>query len=659
MITRVLLRKNTVDKDFIKNLADVFYKDASVDGRTFSANKRTGLNYFGEYLERHEDRGISIIEIMAAVCFRNSEELPEQQIFDGQYEMFVERIEQKRRELDFDFELEILYAMFLIKMKKEKYGKEVLKDILSKMNLDNNFLVLCGLVRDKYILLDKECIDIVVQKLKNNKLSINIDSLMYDIKDKNHRLKFDSEHECLKYIISILDLKKSNFKDTPSVFENLKYLKKVGTRDSVYKKAKEILDIKEDEFYLLSIKIAADSYADGSALVKTNEYLIEKLEETLTVNNDWYCELPYLKLRVRGGLDDGKISLSKIDFSNIEEKYFGSVIKAYNCGYSGLSYSQLEEVCRRENFINYMTSKKDSLNYAEKHFVMGVIENEKDKSLVKTYYGIVKDYDDLKNSDICVFCRAKLVSSDYILDKIFKTGEKGLSIEYSSRDIINSCRQAELTDVLIKIVEKLNSNNVSLGLYVDGALGYVSSYLGKKVNSDELDESSKKELIRLLNDFNFLYFSESYHEFLIGHIENEFFKEALDIDDEELRNIAKYLLEQNYISSNQRNALKKIVLSKEDIFKENLKSKVDNYMLRYVNLCGRMEVDYNLVDLIENCENKDIVVNYLKQTISDIGFDYKRDIEFMAIIRLVMRTRLLDEEELMDIIKNRLFVSVL
>lgn len=655
MIREIVLKKNSVNGAFVDSLADFFYKDESKDGRSFKANIKTGLNYFGEYLERHEDRDVSLFEVLAAVCKENTKiNLPEHEIFEGQYEMFVERVEE-RRAASFDFELEIFYIMFLMKMKKEDYGKRLLRELLAKMDMNNYFLSLCSLIQDDYIVLDDECRDIIIQRLKNDKISIDIDNLISRIRIGNGTLNFFSEHKCLKFITSILKLTKSDFKDSPVVFERLKYLKKIGTRESDFEKAKDILDIKEDEFYLLSLKIAASVYADGSALVKTNNYLIEKLENSLNPNNDWYCCLPGFKLRVSGGVSSGKIKLNKIDFSNVEPKYFDSLIIAQSAYSSGIIYSDIEEVCNSDNFINYMQSKKDSLTNSEKSLIINIISNSKDRNVIEKFYDIVKDNENITDRDICIFCKAKLVSSEYILDNVFKFKDDKYSVEYSSGDILRACVKHNLTDVLIKIIEKFVENKVSLGAYTEGALQNVSSYLEKMIYLDDVEISDRKYLITILNDFNFLYLSYEYSNFLIKHLEYELFREALEIDETELKNIANYLLHKSYTPNTQRTKLKQMILSEEDIFKEKLKDGATMYISKYISSYGEYKSD-SLIELINNYEDKAVIINYIKELMIDDKLSCMTDLEFMGIIKLIVNTNLLEEEEVMGMIRNKLFV---
>lgn len=661
MIRRILLKNNVGDGDFVYNLAEFFYSTNQGNGEGFKSNTRTSLNYFGEYLERHDDRDVSMFEVMAATCLYNMDtELPKQQIFDGQYEMFVERVEQKREE-GFDFELDVLYSMFLYKMKKQELGKEVLKNALINMRFDSCILGLCELIKYKYISLDKECKRIITDRLINEKISIDIEGLMNSVEFKNYNLRFASEHAHLKYLFDVLDFKKSDFKSNPEIFESLKNLKKIGTRDCLYEKIKNVLDVKEDEFYFLSLKIASDWYADGSALVKTNNYLIEKLEEVISPNNRWSSKLPYLRVRVKGGTDNGQISLSKVKYDDIEEKYYKDMIFAYYINYSRIDYEQIKNVCHRESFVSYMNERKDNLTYIDKTFIMKVIQKDEDRNIIEEFYNIIKDYKDLNNSDICDFCRAKLVDPIYILDKVFETDGDKIAIEYSARDIINGCRYSDLYDILLEIVNKLNGNKVKINSNVMSSIENVSAYFESKFYSEDLTENARRDLIFKINDFNFLYLSKKYHAFLIRNMEKELFRDVLNIDDDELKEVANYLLsEKSYmLEKDQIVNLKKIVLSDNDMFEEDLKIKINEYISRYILFNGAISVDKYLVDFIKGYSNKTFVTEFFKKFISNINSECKKDMEFMAIIRLIIITDLFEEYEIMNFIKDRLFVAVM
>lgn len=658
MITKLLLKNTDINGALILSMASSFYKDILREGENYKSNENTGLNYFGEYLERHEDRGVSIIEIMAATCLRKDEELPELQIFDGQYEMFVERVSNERK-AGFNFELEVLYAMFLIKTKREDLGKEVLKNILSNMALDNKFLIFTGLVANKYIVLDDESICILNNRLKNTKIKLSVDTIINRFKEGKYYLNFSTEYIYLKQITEVYGFKKSNFKENSNIFQSLKNLKKIGTREGIYTMYSDILDLKEDEFYLMALKIAAETYADGVALGRTNNFLANYLEKSLNANCSWYYHLQDINLRAESKQYYRHVKLKHMDFSNVKEDFYDSLIKAFEPYNRSISYSQIQNICRSDNFIEYMKLKKQPFKSYEKNFSLGVIKSEENFDIKEVYYNMIKDHKDLGAHDICLFCKEKLVTCEYILEKVISKTEKGLAIEYNSRDIISSCVDGKNFDILLKLIGNLVDNKVSIDRYVSTSLGNASRLLERNLDAKELENYNKNELISLLNDFNFMYLSEDYNAFIIRNIKNDAFKEALELEDSDILEIANYLIEQNYISRDNKNILKEIVLSEDDLFLESLEKEVEEYLSNYKYYKGYFDPKESFIDMIINYTNKEIIISYINEVIEKLASSNMDDIKFLGLIKLIIKTNLLEEEEALKLIKNRLYEPVL
>lgn len=659
MIMKFLLKNTNVNEVLVLDMASFFYNDELNDGEIYKANEKTGLNYFGEYLERHEDRGISCEEIMAAVCLRQYNNLEDIQIFDGQYEMFVKRVENKRKENGFNFELEMLYSMFLFKMKKEEHGAKIFKDILSNMTLDNTLLVVVGLIEHSYIRINEECRQIIAKRLKGEKIKLSIDSFINRLKNGEYYLSFKSEFMYLKYIMRSFDLKKSHFKDSANTFQNLKNLKKVGTRDGLYSVVKDILEIEEDKFYLMSIKIANDTYADGPSLGRTNEFLVEHLEKCISVNNSWYYELTNIRIRGESQRYRNEISLKNVIFYDVKEEYFDSLINAFGCYNTTLNYKQIKEVCISEKFISFVKNKEKELKPLDKKFMLKVIKYEDDFVIKQKYYDVIKDCKDIDSSDICLFCKENLVSSDYIIKTIIKEKENKLTMDFSAKDIVDTCIYGNMFDVLIKIAEKLVSNKVIVDRYVKNSFINLSKIIERNLNLEALQKCNKKELIKLLDNFNFMYLSEQYNSFIVRNLNNHIFVEALELGEEDILEISNYLIGKNYISRENEQTLKKIILSEDDIYMEGFRNEMETYCNEYRYYKGNFKVCDSLRNMIASRADKTIIVSYLNKLLDSFSKDKSDDIKFFGLIKLIVDTDLMNEDEVMDILKNRLFESVI
>lgn len=660
MKNTVLFKDSNINKDLVEELAYYFYKKPIAPGYNYRANEMTQLNYFGEYLERHIDRNVSDKDIMAGVAFYYKEDLPEHEMFDGQYELFINRIEEKRSSLDFDFELDIFYYMFLIKMKKEAEGKKVLKEAIDKVDLDERFLIFSELVDKKIIKLEDDIRLSIVDKLNKNKFKLNIDRLVEKIvnNDSFDTLRFKSEYVYLKSIFNIYNLSKRDFKTNANVFECLKSFKKIGTRDGIYNNVKDMLDIAEDEFYLMSLKIAGESYVPGPSLGSTNGVLMSKLENNLTPNNNWYPILQDIQLRYGATIDKRYIDLNKINYSKLDKEYYDSFIKVFGKHYGPyVNYENAKDILKSDTFIGYIKSLKEQSLYV-KNLALRVIRQEDDNIVVKQYYEVIKDRDDLNHSDVCTFCKANLVSVDYVLDKIITKDNLIETISYDSRSVIETCIASSLDDILIALIKRLNSSNVNIGNYVIEALKATGLYLEEKIKRGGIEGYDSEDLFSELNNFNFMYISAWYELFVVRNITNDIFKSALSINEDEVREVASYMLNNFYMNDEHKSILKEITLSKGELFKEKLQQELDDYISSYNRSSGAVEPSSSLVKIMSDYDNKEITMSLLKKNLESILSYARYDLNYMGFIKLILKTQLMPIDEVLDLLKDRLSKAI-
>lgn len=654
---RKFILKEGVNNRKVKELTDMVYKIGGLDIAEYDINRETELSYLGEYLERHEDRGLSVYEVMGGICNMPRLDLPEHDIFDGQIEMFISRVES-RMEKDDSFELKLLFTMFLQKMKCEELFENQISDLLDNLSLNNDFLVFTLLCQREYLSITKAHRDIIVDKLKNQKIELDIKDLYVDVRIKSHYLNFSTENAGLKEIFNTYALKKSDFKRCPEIFDAYKALKKIGTRDSDYEVLKLIMDIDIQDFYFLALKIAAETYADGAALVKTNLYLSEMLERSINVNSEEYAMFPLLNLRVNGGYCNNVIKFRKVDFSTVKEQYFKQTLNICSLSSNKIEYSQLKGLLENEKFIAYLESMIPEYSSMVRCFVINAMKTCEDNEVNKKLYDVIKDMNDMSYTDIGVLCSKNLLSSDFVINLAFEKQDENLMIKNDTLDILGVLLNQGAIDVLVDVLDVMIKEDVaiSLNFKAKNTIGNIVDCLKDKYKKAPTGEK-KKRLILIVNQLVYMYLSYRYYIFLIDNSNDEFFRECLEISDEDLKEIAKYLLNQPYISNSSFiDKLKEMAFDEEERLIQQFES-------RFKRLCddlkrdGYSSISKNKVIASATGINNEKVLEVIKKELDSLKNGFYSDGVFMMICKMISELNLMSDDEIVDLIKDRILVK--
>lgn len=657
MLNRFILRKKGKES-IVRALSEMFYGDELVGRNTYSINEETGLNYFGEYLERHIQTPINIYEIMAAVASRPLNSMEGYQIYDGQFELFVERVNEERTN-NGSFELELLYAMFLQKLNKDDLANDVIMNIANLLELDKDFLVFTLSIYDGYLKLDEAVRKIIVNKLNEGSFSIDVEGLSPMALSSYSSLRFETELPALKNIFKVYNLKKSEFKNNPEKLEAYKALRKIGTKDSDYDKCNCVLNLTKQNFYFLALKIANETYAEGTAMAKTNNALIEMLNANINPNSDLYTILPNLRIRVSGGYSTDVFSFKLIDFSNIEKEYFDNVIKIFGGYKKRIVYEQIADLIKREDFIQYLSDKKDDeLATHEKHLVMKVIFENSDDGILNKYYEIIKNQKNLAVNDIAILCDKGFTDLNTIFDNLFYSDSHGNVYALDSLgDMLNVCISHNLENVVVEIMNKIVNDKITIEQYYwrDRAFENTINFLNDKFIKSECDQEIKKMVIEKLNDFVFIYASGLYYKFILNNIDDEMFKETLNISEVDIKAIGNYLLERDYIvsaSSTVVEKVKRLVYDEQDIAFESCKKIIDTYVSDSIRYKTSNSPD-RISEVIEAIQDKSRVAQYYKNKVTNLYYSFENNATFVDSLRIMLKLGLITEDETVDMIKNK------
>lgn len=657
MLNRFILGSNGRERT-VRGLAEMFYGDQLPERGTYSINDETGLNYFGEYLERHIQTNINIYEIMAAVAYRPLTNMEGYQIYDGQFELFEERVNEERTN-NGSFELELLYAMFLQKLNKDNLANDVITGIVESLELDKKFLVFTLSIQEGYLKLGEQMRKIIVNKLNEGCFTIDVEGLSSKALDTFSSLQFKTELPVLKNIFKVYKLKKSDFKNNPEKLEAYKALRRFGTKDSDYDKCNCVLNLNKQNFYFLALKIANETYVEGASMVKANNALIEMLNANINPNSDLYMMLPKLRIRVSGGYYTDVFSFKLIDFSYVEKEYFDNVIEMFGGYRQRIVFEQIANLTKREDFIQYLLDKKDSeLAKCERKLVMKVIFESSDDDILNKYYEIIKNQKNLAADDIAILCNKGFTDMDTIFDSLFyKDDNNNWHAMDTLGDMLNACISHNLENVLVEILNKIVNDKTIIEQFFwrDRVFINTINFLNDKFINSECDQEIKKMVIEKLNDFVFMYASGFYYKFILNNIDDEFFKDTLSISEVDIKTIGSYLLERDYIklsSSSVIEQIKKLVYDEQEIAFESCKKVIDSYVSDSIvyKTCNSPS---RISEVMESIQDKSRVSQYYKDKVVNLHYNFDNNATFVDSLRIMLKLGLISEEEATDMIKNK------
>lgn len=657
MIINELFEKE-VDGRKSRGLSELIYDESGRDADKFQIVKDTGLAYFGEYLERHEQRGMTVTDILWAVA-QNQNKLEGYQIYDGQMEMFIERVDLLRIERN-DFKLDMLYAMFLQKMGINKKFDTVFDEIIKYLKLDDNFLLFSAAIKEGYIVLTTNIKSSIVELLQEGHLTVDMDYIVSTVDSRSYAsFETNTYLYVIKNICNIYDLRKKDFLKNPDRLNIFKALKLFGTKDTNYDICNRFLCLGKQEFYYLALKVANETYAVGAAMVAANTMLISKLEEHINPNSDLYVSFPKLSIRVKGGYDTDVISVTNIDFSEVTREYYPRAVFIYNRYKYEYTYGKMESLFTKSDFIEYVESNNENGSFNLKIYstiAMSVIKYSPDKGIRDIYYELIKNQSDLSVNNIAVLYSKGYAPVDAIYEKIFSINGAGrLATKDVVQDVMNMCLSNNLNDLLLGIVKKVMDEDIFFSNYYwkSRVLGNVIPRLKKEyLDNEEISDGERVEVALLLNDFAFIHRSSSYFEFIIKNSSNELFKTAVGLTDEDIKSIGEYLLNKGYTKSrNMYDEIKNIVYDEEYLAIEACEIAIHNHIFS-----GR-DYDPNIDDLdraLRAVKSKDNIKNYFIAEISKLDKTFTGDANFMKSVRGMFRLNLITEEEAFRLAKERL-----
>lgn len=635
MFRKLIISKNNNIEDFVK----FFYKESEVEPCEYSICRKTGLSYLGEFFERYERESINPLDIVHGIACGTTE-LPEHQIYQGQLEGFLERLELIMNSNN-DFLDKLTYIIFLKKLGFEDKSQFLLQTMIDNLELDLNFLALTLSIASGNLDIDDDMRSSIVNLLNDKQLNLDCLSVADSLNEKIYSLDSTTELVGLRYIEKAYSLKAKDIKDT-NRFKFYKSLKKIGTKSLVFDDVKEFINLSEQEFYFVSIKIANETYVKGYGLYSANEHLLKLLEPSIDVNSKLYPYLVFLGVPTAKEWKES-VKISKLDFNNIKKEYYEEFAKVYTKNKT-ISYEKYKNLVDKEEFIEFICSLDyESYKHFKNNISLKVIAFSNDKEICDKYFTNFKNLDDIGVNETFILIDKGYVNlKEFIEESV--VGVNGFNLKYINLYYgINGSNNRKLSSYT-KVISNYNLENIAMDLVYyflenEVRVEYVT-YGGLSAFIDDIynialkkcyktkDKNLKAEYLRKIDDFVFMYDSPKYVGFLIDMYKDEDMNAILEISEDEIKEICKRTMA--YVKQSPlEDKIKEILLSETEFFVDECKKAFDAYIEVDWNF---LNYDYNhlfdiFIECFKKCDKSQIeeVVDYIKmQMINTKKEDFKR-----------------------------------
>lgn len=668
-----MFRKFVEDRnDFVKKFVKFVCCEEKDSGTDYSICQTTGFQYLGEFFERYERENINpmdIIKGIACICG----DLNGHQIYDGQLEYFKEKTDCLMSDNDVFLE-NLCYIIFLQKLGYEEESMAKLNDILEDMNFGFDFLTLTLAVYCGNLKLDESYKVKVYEVLNNCNLNLDCLSLAMECSKSESFLKKPSVLPGISVIEKTYELKSKNIKNSNKL-KFLKNLKKIGTRKLEFEDVKEFVEIKEQDFYFISLKVSYE-INDGLVLYRTNEHLANLIEDSINVNTKTYPYLCQIEVTTdKNAYWKKKIGLRNLDFNATEPEYYAEFVKMNQLNYS-IKYDSYKELVVRKSFFEFFKNLKyDDYKKFKNKIAMEVVALNEDKSVNDFYVSNIENFDDMSIVDKFILVEkgyldfVSFIESDLL--NVNELGETEISFLLEAEHwfaprykVIYSgeLEKYNLKNVAFSFLKYMMKHNVKVS-GVNSASWirefFIDVYFVSFENVLDLSKSEDdiKNNLELILNYIFMYDTNSYIRYVVKAYLNDSLNKYLDISEEEMKLFCEECLNSKMQDYNLMGNIKSIMFDSKEGYLYECKSRIDNFLSvdwTYSYASNNYVLDA-LVSSFDKGdeESKSEIRKYIKESFIKTEVTSIKNMS-VRILKLLVDKNIVKKEDAMDIISSYL-----
>lgn len=587
------------------------------------------IENFGELISLYKSHGFKM-ESMIFELFKKRIMLNDIEISVEYVNKFVSSI-QEDLNCNYNFRLHLMFVIILRNLNLNEHYQEEIASLAFNIKFDETMLITLLAINEEFIPLECVVREKMIEAMNTDKFNLDMDKLLY-LMYNGSVLEEKSEYSMVKSINKILKLKLKDFKGNESVLDSIKEYRLIGTADGSYDKVCDTMKLTSCQYYALSLKVCNETYVKGAPRERANKVICWHLNNSIDIfTND---VVKYLEICSR---DENKILMLKpIDINvskELKEKMYNNLEEIYIKKEDKLDVSIVCPLLMDDRFFNIVEThiKKVEYKYYLGDYIVNILKQDLSEDFKCKYFNLFDSYK-LNISENNLY---ELILMDMIsLKDVFSEDSKYIKpMQYMLDKIFRYEFESMFDDNKFILFAELFYNEMLTFKRIDRNYRGIERRLYKIYQKNDIDLDLKRNVVLLLEKYSFAFVNplkgNSYSLFILNNIHDDFFKSVLGITDDDVRDIANYLLANaKNLNVSHIKKINRLILTKDDYQliedKRKLESLISNYRL-YEKINNIREI----ANVVNNSNSKKVLIEYLlnlvalwKLTYGNIGLYY-------------------------------------
>ena len=587
------------------------------------------IENFGELISLYKSHGFKM-ESMIFELFKKRIMLNDIEISVEYVNKFVSSI-QEDLNCNYNFRLHLMFVIILRNLNLNEHYQEEIASLAFNIKFDETMLITLLAINEEFIPLECVVREKMIEAMNTDKFNLDMDKLLY-LMYNDSVLEKKSEYSMVKSINKILKLKLKDFKGNESVLDSIKEYRLIGTADGSYDKVCDTMKLTSCQYYALSLKVCNETYVKGAPRERANKVICWHLNNSIDIfTND---VVKYLEICSR---DENKILMLKpIDINvskELKEKMYNNLEEIYIKKEDKLDVSIVCPLLMDDRFFNIVEThiKKVEYKYYLGDYIVNILKQDLSEDFKCKYFNLFDSYK-LNISENNLY---ELILMDMIsLKDVFSEDSKYIKpMQYMLDKIFRYEFESMFDDNKFILFAELFYNEMLTFKRIDRNYRGIERRLYKIYQKNDIDLDLKRNVVLLLEKYSFAFVNplkgNSYSLFILNNIHDDFFKSVLGITDDDVRDIANYLLANaKNLNVSHIKKINRLILTKDDYQliedKRKLESLISNYRL-YEKINNIREI----ANVVNNSNSKKVLIEYLlnlvalwKLTYGNIGLYY-------------------------------------
>ena len=616
---------------------------------------------FGEFLSLYESLGFTTESLLLAL-FHHGDGLCDFEISLEHANKFTNLI-KKNLSCNYTFKLHLLFVIVLRNLNLNDYYERELSLLAANIKFDETMLITLLAIDRGYLLLESIIRKKMIEVMNTEKFNLDMDKLLSQLKD-SYSFGRKSEYSMVKSINKILKLKLKDFKDNENILNAIKEYRQIGTANCNYDLVCNTMNLTGYQYYALSLKVCNESYVEGAPRAYANKVIYRNLSNSIDIFTE-----DIDKYLIIEGEDGNKVTIIKpIDINvseELKERMYNNLEKIYIKENMALNIAIIDSLLMDSRFFNifemYIKGKK--YKYYLVDYIVEILQQDLSEEFKCKYFNLINNYNlSIGKNNLYQLIIHGIVSlrdifskdSQYIkpmsgiLDELFRQGFDNM---FNDREFILFAELFYEDSITLK---RFNQSRANAYYH---PIAKIQFRLKSVYLKSDFDLDLKRDSLIILEKYKFAFVNpskgNSYSLFILDNIDDEFFKSTLGLTDDNIREIANYVLvNDKNLDSSYMEKVNRLILTKDDYQliedKRKLESIISNYRL-YEKINNIREI----ANVVNNSNSKKVLIEYLLNLVALWQLTYRNIGLYYVLIVGLNKYGVITDKEREEILKKR------